>query len=93
MAEVAEGWARNIVRACFGGVDAETDARFVGEVFCLVAKKNTKITLATCLDLIALQMNVRPDIRGTLSRRGRLSAVWEDMRFGRYADFAARQKH
>jgi len=64
MGEVAEEWARDIVRACFGGVDPDTGARFVGEVFCLVAKKNTKTTLAACLGLIALQMNTTPNIKG-----------------------------
>lgn len=73
MAEVPR---RDIVRACFGGVDAETGARIVSEVFCLGAKKNTNTTLAACLGLIVLQLNVRLNFRGTLSRRGRLSVVW-----------------
>lgn len=66
MAEVAEDWARDIVRAAFGGVTPETGARFVGEIFCLVPKKNTKTTLAACLGLIALQMNMTPNIRGII---------------------------
>jgi phage terminase large subunit-like protein len=65
MAEVAEDWARDIVRACFGSID-ETGARFVGEVFCLISKKNSKTTLAACLGLIALQMNTTPNIRGII---------------------------
>lgn len=64
MRDVAEEWVRDIVRACFGGVDPDTGARFVGEVFCLVAKKNTKTTLAACIGLIALQMNTTPNIKG-----------------------------
>ncbi|HAR50374.1 terminase large subunit [Roseovarius nubinhibens] len=66
MGEVAEEWARDIVRAAFGSVDAKTGARLVGELFTLVPKKNTKTTLAACLGLIALQMNTTPNIRGVV---------------------------
>ena len=66
MGEVAEEWARDIVRAAFGSVDATTGARQVGELFTLVPKKNTKTTLAACLGLIALQMNTTPNIRGVV---------------------------
>lgn len=64
MGEVAEDWARDIVRAAFGSVDRKTGVRQVGEIFTLVPKKNTKTTLAACIGLIALQMNTTPNIRG-----------------------------
>ncbi|WP_121062200.1 terminase large subunit [Chachezhania antarctica] len=63
MRDVAEEWARDIVRAAFGSIGPD-GARRVGEIFCLVPKKNTKTTLAACIGLIALQMNTTPNIKG-----------------------------
>ncbi|WP_240453999.1 terminase large subunit domain-containing protein, partial [Chachezhania antarctica] len=63
MRDVAEEWARDIVRAAFGSVGPD-GVRRVGEIFCLVPKKNTKTTLAACIGLIALQMNTTPNIKG-----------------------------
>ncbi|MEN9062856.1 terminase large subunit [Ponticoccus litoralis] len=65
MGEVAEDWARDIVRAAFGSIGSD-GARRVGEIFCLVPKKNTKTTLAACIGLIALQMNTTPNIKGVV---------------------------
>lgn len=68
MRDVAEEWARDIVRAAFGGVREGKAGieRYVGEIFVLVPKKNSKTTLAACLGLIALQMNTVPNAKGII---------------------------
>ncbi|HEY1753726.1 MAG TPA: terminase TerL endonuclease subunit [Caulobacteraceae bacterium] len=60
MAEAAGDWQRDIVRAIFGSIDPATGRRRVGEVFCLVPKKNSKTTGAAAIGLTAMLMNVRP---------------------------------
>jgi phage terminase large subunit-like protein len=42
LAQAGGEWFRDIIRAVFGSVDAVTGERGVGEVFCLVPKKNSK---------------------------------------------------
>lgn len=66
MAEVGGDWIRDIIRAAFGSVDRKTGKRFVGEVFNLIPKKNSKTTNAAALGLIALMMNRRPNIDGVI---------------------------
>ncbi|WP_411838582.1 terminase large subunit [Paracoccus sp. ME4] len=66
MAEVGGDWIRDIVRAAFGSIDRETGKRFVGEIFNLIPKKNSKTTNAAALGLIALLMNRRPNIDGVI---------------------------
>jgi phage terminase large subunit-like protein len=66
MAEAAGEWIRDIVRAAFGSIDAETGARQVGEIFAMVPKKNAKTTNAAALGLVALQMNTTPNIEGLI---------------------------
>jgi phage terminase large subunit-like protein len=60
MAEAAGDWFRDIVRAAFGSIDPNSGRRMVGEVFCLVPKKNSKTTGAAALGLTAMLMNRRP---------------------------------
>jgi phage terminase large subunit-like protein len=66
MKEAAGEWIRDMVRAAFGSVDKATGARQVGEIFCLVPKKNAKTTNAAALGLVALQMNTTPNIEGVI---------------------------
>ncbi|WP_312530718.1 terminase large subunit domain-containing protein [Paracoccus sp. (in: a-proteobacteria)] len=66
MAEVGGDWIRDIVRAAFGSIDPATGKRFVGEIFNLIPKKNSKTTNAAALGLIALLMNRRPNIDGVI---------------------------
>lgn len=66
MGEAAGEWMRDIVRVAFGSIDPETGARFVGEIFNLVPKKNGKTTNAAALGLIAMMMNRRPNIDGMI---------------------------
>lgn len=66
MAEVGGDWIRDIVRAAFGSIDPTTGKRFVGEIFNLIPKKNSKTTNAAALGLIALLMNRRPNIDGVI---------------------------
>ncbi len=66
MAEVGGEWIRDIVRAAFGSVDPATGKRFVGEIFNLIPKKNSKTTNAAALGLVALLMNRRPNIDGVI---------------------------
>lgn len=66
MAEAGADWIRDIVRAAFGSVDPETGKRFVGEIFNLIPKKNSKTTNAAALGIIALLMNRRPNIDGVI---------------------------
>jgi phage terminase large subunit-like protein len=66
MAEVGGDWIRDIIRAAFGSIDPKTGHRFVGEIFNLIPKKNSKTTNAAALGLIALMMNRRPNIDGVI---------------------------
>ena len=66
MAEAGGEWIRDIVRAAFGSIDPETGKRFVGEIFNLIPKKNSKTTNAAALGLVALLMNRRPNIDGVI---------------------------
>ena len=60
MAEAAGDWFRDIVRAAFGSLDAETGMRHVAEILALVPKKNSKTTGGAGIMLTALLMNQRP---------------------------------
>lgn len=60
MAEVGGDWWRDIMRAIFGSLDAETGIRLVRGLFCLVPKKNAKTTNAGGMGLTGLIMNERP---------------------------------
>lgn len=66
MGEVGGEWFRDIIRAAFGSVDPATGKRFVGEIFNLIPKKNSKTTNAAALGLIAMMMNRRPNIDGII---------------------------
>lgn len=66
MGEVGGDWFRDIIRAAFGSIDPVTGKRFVGEIFNLVPKKNSKTTNAAALGLIAMMMNRRPNIDGII---------------------------
>lgn len=65
MGEVGGEWFRDIIRAAFGSVDAQ-GKRFVGEIFNLIPKKNSKTTNAAALGLIAMMMNRRPNVDGII---------------------------
>lgn len=60
MEEAAGDWFRDIVRAAFGSLDAETGRRHVSEIFGLVPKKNSKTTGGAGIMLTALLRNKRP---------------------------------
>ncbi|WP_336968320.1 terminase large subunit [Brevundimonas aurantiaca] len=60
MADAAGDWFRDIVRAAFGSIEAETGRRRVAEVFLGVPKKNSKTTNGAGLAVTALLMNKRP---------------------------------
>lgn len=62
LAEAAGDWFRAIIRAAFGSADPETGERAVGEIFCLVPKKNSKTTNSAALGLTALLLNKRPNV-------------------------------
>lgn len=62
LAQAGGEWFRDIIRAVFGSVDAVTGERGVGEVFCLVPKKNSKTTNAAGLGIVALLMNTTPNV-------------------------------
>jgi phage terminase large subunit-like protein len=56
--DAAGNWQRDIVRAIFGSlIDG---VRMVGEVFCMVPKKNSKTTGGAAITLTAFLMNARP---------------------------------
>lgn len=61
LAEACGSWFRDIVRALFGSLDPETQARAIREVFLLVAKKSSKTTYGALLMLTALLLNRRPN--------------------------------
>jgi phage terminase large subunit-like protein len=59
--EAGGEWFRDLVRAAFGSDDPETGERLVGEIFCLVPKKNSKTTNSAALGLVALLLNEVPN--------------------------------
>lgn len=61
LGEAAGDWFRDVVRAVFGSIDADTGIRQVPGVFLLVPKKNSKTTNGAALMLTALLMNRRPN--------------------------------
>lgn len=61
MAEACGDWFRDLVAAAFGSADPDTGERGVGEIFCLVPKKNSKTTNSAALGLTALLMNKTPN--------------------------------
>ena len=72
-------WFRDIVRATFGSFDRKANVRYVEEIFCLVAKKNSKTTNGAGLMVTALLMNMRPRAEfdaGAPARRLMRSAIW-----------------
>lgn len=60
-ADACGDWFRALVRAVFGSIEAGTGARLVGEVFCLVPKKNSKTTYSAGLGITALFLNTVPN--------------------------------
>lgn len=54
-------WFRALVRAAFGSAHPETGERQVGEIFCLVPKKNSKTTNSAALGITALLLNQVPN--------------------------------
>jgi phage terminase large subunit-like protein len=61
LAEAGGEWFRDLVRAAFGSADPETGERQVGEIFCLVPKKNSKTTNSAALGLTAMLLNTVPN--------------------------------
>ena len=61
LAEAGADWFRDLLRAAFGSAHPETGERQVGEIFCLVPKKNSKTTNAAATGLTALLMNETPN--------------------------------
>ena len=59
--DAAGDWFRDLVRAAFGSADPVTGERQVGEIFCLVPKKNSKTTNSAALGLTALLLNKVPN--------------------------------
>lgn len=66
LAEVGGDWFRDIIRVAFGSYDPDAAIRRIGEIFCLVPKKNSKTTNAAALGLVCLMMNRRPNILGAI---------------------------
>lgn len=54
-----EDWFGPVVRAIYGAKRPE-GGRTIGEIFCLVPKKNAKTTKAAALGLVAMLLNERP---------------------------------
>lgn len=61
LAEAGADWFRALVRAAFGSADPDTGERRVGEIFCLVPKKNSKTTNSAAFGLTALLLNTVPN--------------------------------
>lgn len=61
LAEAGADWFRSLVGAAFGSDDPVTGERRVGEIFCLVPKKNSKTTNSAALGLTALLLNTVPN--------------------------------
>ena len=59
--EAVGDWYRDIVRATFGSVDAQTGVRGIRELFVLVPKKQGKTTNSALLMVAALLLNQRPN--------------------------------
>lgn len=57
--EAGEDWFGPVVRAVYGAKRPD-GSRMIGEIFCLVPKKNAKTTKAAALGLVALLLNERP---------------------------------
>lgn len=64
--EVGGDWVRAIVRVAFGAIEVETGNRYVGEIFNLVPKKNSKTTNSAALGILWLLMNRRPNVDGVI---------------------------
>lgn len=60
MGEAGGDWFRQIVRAAFGSADPVTGERAIGEILCLVPKKNSKTTNSAAMGLTALLVNKTP---------------------------------
>lgn len=58
--DAAGEWFRDIVRAAFGSLDAETGVRHVAEIFSLMPKKNSKTTGGAAVVMTAFLLNKRP---------------------------------
>ncbi|WP_291732321.1 terminase large subunit [Leisingera sp. F5] len=61
MRDACGDWFRALVRAAFGSADPETGENRVGEIFCLVPKKNSKTTNSGALGITALLVNETPN--------------------------------
>ncbi|MDE4059762.1 terminase large subunit [Phaeobacter gallaeciensis] len=61
LAEAGADWFRAMVRAAFGSAHPDTGERQVGEIFCLVPKKNSKTTNSAAFGLTALLVNTVPN--------------------------------
>lgn len=61
LAEAGADWFRALVRAAFGSADPATGERQVGEIFCLVPKKNSKTTNSAAFGITALLVNTVPN--------------------------------
>lgn len=61
LADAAGDWQRDIVRAAFGSLDAETGSRRIRKIFGMVPKKNSKTTGGAAISLTATLLNDRPN--------------------------------